>query len=204
MKIASAIACLGLMPFAHGEEPQEVQIQEAVQLDIVVDGEPIQVDLAQLKMGLNIQLRGRLNGERLEFGVDGAVPQTEAIPKKHADLKEVTMVIEDMQHRTDGLGYEVTFRIINPTKELMQFPGFSEKEPRTQKQLWRGDAWEDPKNVEHSSNIRIRKCRIAPGQSAVFKATFTIDEMPARIGVGYSNGHHNGKHMKVWSEKIGH
>ena len=112
------------------------------------------------------------------------------------------MIMENMEHQEDGLGYLVTFRIINPTTELMQFAGVSETNPMTQRQLWRDKEWQDVAKEKRSSRVRLRKCRIQPGQSAVFKAAFTLEQLPARIGVGYSNGHHNGKHIKLWSEKI--
>ena len=208
MKSLPAIAGLSLMGIfsAAADEPECVEIQEAVQVQLLDGGDlmhaPIQVDLGQLQADIRIQL-----GDGLQLqGVDGPPPQTEAIPKEYAKFQKVTMIMEDMKHHEDGLGYHVTFRIINPTKELMQFAGASEKNPRTQKQMWRNEAWEDEKRPEHpQKRIRqmIRKCRIAPGQSAVFQASFSLEELPARIGLGYSNGHHDGKHMKVWSEKIG-
>ncbi len=200
MKCTPLLAVLGLGALALGDEPDCVEIVEPVQVQIFANGEPIDIDLQQIDLqgGLRIQL-----GDGIQLpDVQQGVPQTEAIPEKYADLKVVTMIMEDMKHHTDGLGYEVTFRIINPTEELMQFPGTSEKDPMAKKQMWRKGAWEEDKNHEYATNTRIRKCRIEPGQSAVFKASFMIDELPARIGVGYSNGHHNGKHMKVWSEKI--
>ena len=219
MKCHTMLACLGLVGLscAHAEEePDKIQFLaeeglievDAAVLDLegiqlgghvqVVEG--LQIDGFQVQdLNLRIQL-----GDGIQFNPNQlAIPETEAIPEEYAKHEKVTMIIENMEHQEGGLGYLVTFRIINPTKELMQFPGMSEKRPKTQKQLWRKDEWVEPKGVEHSTNISIRKCRIEPGQSAVFQATFTIDEMPARVGVGYSNGHHNGKHMKVWSEKIG-
>lgn len=194
MKLASLWTCLGLCGsalLAHEIEIDAVGDEGLQQLRVQIH----EVDLQELGGQLRIQL-----GD----GIQQAAPQTEAIPKTYADLKKVSMIIENMEHQEgiDGLGYRVTFRIINPTQELMQFAGLSEKEPITLKQQWRDGEWVDDKNREHMIDSRIRKCRIAPGQSAVFHALFALEELPARISVGYSNGHHDGKHMKVWSEKI--
>ena len=207
MKITTAITCLGLGSLAFGEEPECVEIQEAIQIDIFAAAEPVQIDVRILEdvqvmdEAIEVQIGDFLQLQGVDIQARGA--QTEAIPEKYKDHKQAAIIIEGMENKDYGLDYLVAFRVINPTDEPVQFAGFSERQPRLEKQLWRNGVWKAPQSGQERSKQSLRRCIIAPGQSAIIQAEFAVDELPARIGLGYSNGHHNGKHMKLWSEKIG-
>ena len=129
-----------------------------------------------------------------------AEPETEAIPKEHAGHKQIAIVLDDLERVGERLAMRATLRIINPTDKPMKFTGYSEKNPIAKIQHLKDGEWVEEERILRCGT-GLRPCTIAPGQSAVFKATVNAETMPTRIGVDYRVGQVGQLHT-VWSEKI--
>ena len=174
MKLIPAIISLSLSSFALGEVLEDAEIKPPKE-DEIICRFPIRHPVPDPK------------------------PETEAIPKAHAGLEKIAIVLEKIEQQQAFLGMQITLRIINPTDKAMIYQGAYASAPEIKRQRLTKGKW-----VDQAGGIKpgfnTQAITLPPGQSVVFVMGVTAEQMPARIGIDYSHG---GKaQFTAWSDKI--